>query len=313
MTRCGSHGYRLLPRDALRSVPSGWTPSTCCDRFGCAVLLVQRPDGLHRVRAAVPDPAGRLAAVRGRAVHRHRAGPRHSASACVVLSAAAFLGNVVGYEIGRAADAPLYERDGRFLKQQLLRPDQRLLRAARQQGPRHRPASCRSCARSSPWWPASAGWTAGGSSPGAWSAPCCGRPGSPCSGTSSARRSPCCRTSWSWRCWPSWPCRWSRPWWSTCATAAASTPMADEAVDAVEDVRSATAGRLPAGAHARAPARRRPCRCGPLDAAQRPAPARRRRAGRARRRARTSPGDRPAHRTHRRGPARAPSRCGRRR
>ncbi len=36
--------------------------------------------------------------------------------ACVVLSAAAFLGNVVGYEIGRAAGAPLYERDGRFLK-----------------------------------------------------------------------------------------------------------------------------------------------------------------------------------------------------
>ena len=37
--------------------------------------------------------------------------------ACVVLSAAAFLGNVVGYEIGRAAGTPLYERDGRFLKQ----------------------------------------------------------------------------------------------------------------------------------------------------------------------------------------------------
>jgi membrane-associated protein len=38
------------------------------------------------------------------------------AVACVVLSAAAFLGNVVGYEIGRAVGAPLYERDGRFLK-----------------------------------------------------------------------------------------------------------------------------------------------------------------------------------------------------
>ncbi|MGL5819089.1 MAG: DedA family protein [Phycicoccus sp.] len=36
--------------------------------------------------------------------------------ACVVLSAAAFLGNVVGYEIGRAVGAPLYERDGRFVK-----------------------------------------------------------------------------------------------------------------------------------------------------------------------------------------------------
>jgi membrane-associated protein len=36
--------------------------------------------------------------------------------ACIVLSAAAFLGNVVGYEIGRAVGAPLYERDGRLLK-----------------------------------------------------------------------------------------------------------------------------------------------------------------------------------------------------
>ncbi|MGL5810096.1 MAG: DedA family protein [Nocardioides sp.] len=36
--------------------------------------------------------------------------------ACLVLSAAAFAGNVVGYEIGRAIGPPLYQRDGRFLK-----------------------------------------------------------------------------------------------------------------------------------------------------------------------------------------------------
>src|SRR3954451_1747153 len=36
--------------------------------------------------------------------------------AIVALCAAAFLGNVVGYEIGRAAGTPLYERDGRVLK-----------------------------------------------------------------------------------------------------------------------------------------------------------------------------------------------------
>ncbi len=36
--------------------------------------------------------------------------------ACVVLTLAAFLGNVVGYEIGRAIGTPLYNRDGRFLK-----------------------------------------------------------------------------------------------------------------------------------------------------------------------------------------------------
>lgn len=36
--------------------------------------------------------------------------------ACVILSVAALLGNVVGYEIGRAIGSPLYEREGRFLK-----------------------------------------------------------------------------------------------------------------------------------------------------------------------------------------------------
>jgi membrane-associated protein len=38
------------------------------------------------------------------------------ALACVILSAAAFAGNVVGYEIGRAVGPPLYHRDGRILK-----------------------------------------------------------------------------------------------------------------------------------------------------------------------------------------------------
>jgi membrane-associated protein len=36
--------------------------------------------------------------------------------ACLTLAAAAFLGNVVGYEIGRAVGAPLYGRGGRLLK-----------------------------------------------------------------------------------------------------------------------------------------------------------------------------------------------------
>ena len=36
--------------------------------------------------------------------------------AILALCAAAFLGNVVGYEIGRAIGTPLYNRDGRFLK-----------------------------------------------------------------------------------------------------------------------------------------------------------------------------------------------------
>jgi membrane-associated protein len=38
----------------------------------------------------------------------------------VVLSAAAFLGNVVGYEIGRAIGTPLYRRDGRLIKRAYL-------------------------------------------------------------------------------------------------------------------------------------------------------------------------------------------------
>jgi membrane-associated protein len=36
--------------------------------------------------------------------------------ACLVMTAAAFLGNVVGYEIGRAVGTPLYTRGGRLLK-----------------------------------------------------------------------------------------------------------------------------------------------------------------------------------------------------
>jgi membrane-associated protein len=37
--------------------------------------------------------------------------------ALVILSVAAFAGNVVGYEIGRAIGTPLYHRNGRFLNQ----------------------------------------------------------------------------------------------------------------------------------------------------------------------------------------------------
>ena len=36
--------------------------------------------------------------------------------ACVILTVAAFAGNVVGYEIGRAIGPPIYQRDGRILK-----------------------------------------------------------------------------------------------------------------------------------------------------------------------------------------------------
>ena len=56
-----------------------------------------------------------------------------------LLIVAAFLGNVVGYEIGRAIGPPLYERDGRILKRKYFDQTDRVLRQARQQGARHRP------------------------------------------------------------------------------------------------------------------------------------------------------------------------------
>ena len=52
---------------------------------------------------------------------------------------AAFAGNVVGYEIGRWIGPPLYERDGRILKQKYFDQTHGLLRQARQQGAGDRP------------------------------------------------------------------------------------------------------------------------------------------------------------------------------
>ena len=40
--------------------------------------------------------------------------------AITLLTTAAFLGNVVGYEIGRRIGPPLYQRDGRVIKRQHL-------------------------------------------------------------------------------------------------------------------------------------------------------------------------------------------------
>ena len=53
-------------------------------------------------------------------VHRAQAGEAgidvNIWAACAILSAAAFIGNVVGYEIGRAIGEPLAQREGRFIK-----------------------------------------------------------------------------------------------------------------------------------------------------------------------------------------------------
>jgi membrane-associated protein len=40
--------------------------------------------------------------------------------ACVIMSASAFLGNVVGFEIGAKFGAPLFQRDGRWLNERNL-------------------------------------------------------------------------------------------------------------------------------------------------------------------------------------------------
>jgi membrane-associated protein len=45
--------------------------------------------------------------------------------ACVILSASAFAGNVVGYEIGRKTGPRLFQRDGRFLNEANLEKTQR--------------------------------------------------------------------------------------------------------------------------------------------------------------------------------------------
>ena len=99
-------------------------PNWLLDRFGTDAVLDQPGHRLRRVRAVLPDPARRHAAVRAGPLHRHRRqldlfpGPPlvELLIAIAALIAAAFLGNVVGYEIGRRIGPPLYERDGRIVK-----------------------------------------------------------------------------------------------------------------------------------------------------------------------------------------------------
>ncbi len=110
-------------------------------------------------------------------------------AAMVALSAAAFLGNVTGYEIGRGIGPPLYERDGRIIKRAYFDKtraffDKHGNKALVIGG------SCRSSGPTSLSSPARPGWSAGGSSCGASSARCCGSSASPCSATSSASGSP---------------------------------------------------------------------------------------------------------------------------
>ena len=74
---------------------------------------------------------------------RHRARRRHGRSTCrwrcCCSASRRSLGNVVGYEIGRRIGPPLLRARRPDPQAEVLRPDPRLLRQARQQGPGDRP------------------------------------------------------------------------------------------------------------------------------------------------------------------------------
>ena len=123
-------------------------PNWLLDQFGTAFFWVSLRDHLRRVRAVLPVPAratpccSRWAcsspARRSTIVPGGAAG-QAGRSPSSLLTAAAFLGNVVGYEIGRKIGPPLYEHDGRILKREYFTKTHDVLREARQQGAGDRP------------------------------------------------------------------------------------------------------------------------------------------------------------------------------
>jgi membrane-associated protein len=112
--------------DVLQTVPLllglDWMdPEWLLDRFGPAMFWVSLTIVFVECGLLFPIlPGDSLLFSVGLFIHRAEAGEAgiemNIVLACVLLSASAFLGNVVGYEIGRAVGEPLYERNGRFLK-----------------------------------------------------------------------------------------------------------------------------------------------------------------------------------------------------
>ena len=90
----GQPGHRLRRVRAVLPVPARATP--CCSRSGCS-----SPAATYQV-LGIDNKALELTV------------------ALALLIAAAFLGNVAGYEIGRKIGPPLYERDGRIVKRKHL-------------------------------------------------------------------------------------------------------------------------------------------------------------------------------------------------
>jgi membrane-associated protein len=112
--------------DLLTAVPLllgiDWMdPEWLLDRFGAQMFWVSVAIVFIECGLLFPIlPGDSLLFSVGMFVHRADAGEpgiqMSIVAACVLLSLAAFVGNVVGYEIGRAIGEPLYERNGRFIK-----------------------------------------------------------------------------------------------------------------------------------------------------------------------------------------------------
>ena len=121
------------------SDPTGWTPPTCLSSTARhSSGSRSRSSSSSAASSSRSCPATRCSSPWGCSSRPVRCRST-SGWPIVALCAAAFLGNVVGYEIGRGIGTPLYERDGRILKKKYFDETTALLRQARQQGPRHRP------------------------------------------------------------------------------------------------------------------------------------------------------------------------------
>ena len=97
--------------------PTGWTPTTS-SRPMARRSRARAGARLHGVRAALPVPARRLTAVRAIGLFIASGKPNLPGLgvALLALMAAAFLGNVSGYELGRVIGDRVYDRDGRLVK-----------------------------------------------------------------------------------------------------------------------------------------------------------------------------------------------------
>jgi membrane-associated protein len=96
-------------------------PEWLLDRFGAEMFWVSVAIVFVECGLLFPTlPGDSLLFSVGLFVHRAEAGEAgidmNIVVVCAILSAAAFLGNVVGYEIGRALGEPLAQREGRFVK-----------------------------------------------------------------------------------------------------------------------------------------------------------------------------------------------------